>query len=828
MDPLKDYQRSRLALGDAVRDAVHVAREREDDLVEQECRRLLAKLAEDRFTLAVVGQFSRGKSTLMNAILGAAYLPTGVLPMTSVITTVRYGSRLRATFKRRGQMLPVTVPLAEVSALIAQNSSTRAQLQVTDVTIELPVELLRLGFAFVDTPGIGSQIGLNTATTRQFLPQADAVIFVTGFDSPLTEAEMTLLREVGGTGNPLYLVINKRDLVSVESCAEVMEFVSQAVNDIAPTPAPRVFGLSALQALQARESADTPLLGASGLREFESSLTTFLVAQKSSQFLRNSTAQTLAIIRRQRRDLSLGSAAAVDRTLVAEGFARRMDGLHQQQRELIRQIRHRVESALPTRLASQSKRWQAELRDRLDPLLSEARTPQSMDRFTDDRNAGILTSLERACLPAVKEWLGHQSAEVTELAIGLVSDQIGQLFDLASSPRALGADVAGMPLGEDRLDKGGWSARSVPPMAVPGVAWSITSETRGWPHLRAATRLAELRGHLPEIVDRAISSITVRASDDFMRLTTDWVDRLAQEVDARTQTAEQRFTHNLGTPGSAEHLGLLDALTTRLTSSLPALELHESLDTPDPESSTGSVALGERSPIAGQAGPGVEPCSVCARQKQMLIDYLRHAQFQLATREQDQRLHAQSRGFCPLHTWQYFEMASPLGVSAGYAMLADSTADALNTAASEESREGRPISQLAAAVAALATPRDGCPVCRALAEAESGEASRMANTVGDGGAEFPPLCLRHLALVLRAGPRTPDGRQMVRSLAARLRRNSEDMRSYALKREAFNQRLLTDEEANAHLESLQLLAGAPSLALSQAEHSGSLEFPEST
>jgi len=51
------------------------------------------RLAADRFQLAVAGQFSRGKSTLMNALPGAAYLPVGALAMTSVVTTVRYGSR---------------------------------------------------------------------------------------------------------------------------------------------------------------------------------------------------------------------------------------------------------------------------------------------------------------------------------------------------------------------------------------------------------------------------------------------------------------------------------------------------------------------------------------------------------------------------------------------------------------------------------------------------------------------------------------------------------------------------------------------------------------
>ncbi|MDN5765143.1 MAG: dynamin family protein [Humibacillus sp.] len=825
MDPLKDYQHSRLALADAVREVVHVARERQDDLVEQECRRLLAKLAEDRFTLAVVGQFSRGKSTLMNAILGGAYLPTGVLPMTSVITTVRYGSRLRATYQRRGHGLPITVPLAEVSNLITQNSVARTQLQVTDVTIELPVELLRLGFAFVDTPGIGSQIGVNTATTRQFLREADAVVFVTGFDSALTEAEMSILAEVGHSGNPLYLVINKRDLVSVESRNEVMEFVSQAVRHVAPTPASRVFGLSALQALKAHESTDTALLATSGLPEFESSLTTFLAAQKSSQFLRSCTTQALAIIRRQRRDLSISSRAGVDRTVVAEAFDARMSDVRARQCELVSEMRRRLESALPTRLASQSERWQAELRSQLNPLLSQAQAPQTRDRFAD---IDVLPMLEKATLPAVREWLGQRAAEATELAIGLVSGQIGQLLDLAGSPRALGAEIAGMPLGEDLLAKGGWSAESLPLLAVPGVSWALTSETRGWAHLRTASRLAELRSRLPNIVDHAISSITDRASADFIRLTTDWVDRLALVVADRTHTAELRFTHNLGTPGSAEHLRVLDELTTRLAGSLPDLQLHEPLDSPELEGASGPVALSEPRPSAGGAGRGVEPCVACSQQEQTLIDYLRYAQFRLATREQDQRLHAQSRGFCALHTWQYYEMASPLGVSAGYAMLAESTAAALSTAASEKSQGERSISELAEAVATLATPHDGCPVCHALAEAENAEARRIAKTVWPSGDEFPPLCLHHLALALKAGPRAADGRAMVRSLAARLRRDSEDMRSYALKREAFDQGLLTDEEALAHLASLQLLVGAPSLATSQAGRSGSLDFPEPT
>jgi ribosome biogenesis GTPase A len=73
---------------------------------------LVVQLAEDRFNLAVVGQFKRGKSSLMNAVLGRNLLPTGLLPLTSAITTLCYGSRERVMLNRQGFAWEQEVPLA--------------------------------------------------------------------------------------------------------------------------------------------------------------------------------------------------------------------------------------------------------------------------------------------------------------------------------------------------------------------------------------------------------------------------------------------------------------------------------------------------------------------------------------------------------------------------------------------------------------------------------------------------------------------------------------------------------------------------------------------
>ena len=83
---LKDYERAKFALADLLR-ALPWTSARAEPL-----RAMFARLAEDRFNLVVVGRFSRGKSSLMNALLGQAWLPTGILPLTSVVTAVSYGS----------------------------------------------------------------------------------------------------------------------------------------------------------------------------------------------------------------------------------------------------------------------------------------------------------------------------------------------------------------------------------------------------------------------------------------------------------------------------------------------------------------------------------------------------------------------------------------------------------------------------------------------------------------------------------------------------------------------------------------------------------------
>jgi predicted GTPase len=102
---LPEYTETKLKLASIAEVLLTIARERKDDERVHTIQRLLADLAEDAFRLAVVGKYNRGKSSLMNAMLGHDWLPTGILPLTSVITTVRYGENPRVVIRTEGSSL---------------------------------------------------------------------------------------------------------------------------------------------------------------------------------------------------------------------------------------------------------------------------------------------------------------------------------------------------------------------------------------------------------------------------------------------------------------------------------------------------------------------------------------------------------------------------------------------------------------------------------------------------------------------------------------------------------------------------------------------------
>ncbi len=293
---LKDYDHLKLQLGSICQRFLYLIDRQANHEIERSCRDVLAGLAEDRFTLAVVGQFNRGKSSLMNAILGLDRLPVGVVPLTSVITKVSYGNPERVLIEYEGSQMKGEVALNELADYVTEAGNPGNQRHIAAAELQLPSEFLRRGLFFVDTPGVGSAIAENTATTESFLPEADAVIFVTSFDSPLGREELEFLQKVREHVRKVFFVVNKLDLIAPEQRSHVMAFIRNRLEHEIGIREPRVFPVSALVGLQAKIAGSTQKLMESGLPPLEESLIQFLTTEKTGEFLARSCDRVLSLM----------------------------------------------------------------------------------------------------------------------------------------------------------------------------------------------------------------------------------------------------------------------------------------------------------------------------------------------------------------------------------------------------------------------------------------------------------------------------------------------------------------------------------------------------
>jgi GTP-binding protein EngB required for normal cell division len=281
---LRAYEQRKFALAEVLRSASGLL-PREEHSQHQRIRDLQARLAEDRFNLVVVGRFSRGKTSLMNAVLGSDPLPTGIVPLTSVITTVTYGSREQVVLEYQDRGFRAQIPLKALSEYITQVGNPGNSKKIKVAEVHLPAEILRRGFFFVDTPGLGSAIPENTRTTESFLPEADAFLLVTGYESPLSEDEVRFLRGASSSARRIFFVLNKQDTVNTEEREQALAYVHQQLRALFDHDMPAVFSVSARDGLRAKQEHDQQLLELSGLPQLEEKLVEFLLSEKSSEFL---------------------------------------------------------------------------------------------------------------------------------------------------------------------------------------------------------------------------------------------------------------------------------------------------------------------------------------------------------------------------------------------------------------------------------------------------------------------------------------------------------------------------------------------------------------
>lgn len=226
-----------------------VARELELERSVRDAETLADRVAAGRFYVACVGQFKRGKSTLLNALVNDPILPTGFVPVTAVPTVLRYGAVRAARVRIEGADWRAIDP-AQVVEYVSEARNPQNAKRVDGVEVLLPSPLLSSGMCLVDTPGLGSVFSGNTEMTRAFIPHIDAAIVVFGADPPLAADELALVDELSHHIDAMLFALNKADRVSDDERAATSEFARSMLERQLGRAIGKIFQVSAIDVLR--------------------------------------------------------------------------------------------------------------------------------------------------------------------------------------------------------------------------------------------------------------------------------------------------------------------------------------------------------------------------------------------------------------------------------------------------------------------------------------------------------------------------------------------------------------------------------------------------
>jgi len=193
-----------------------------DDRLRRDIRELKSKAQQEKFYLVMVGSFKRGKSSLINAMLGVQLAPVAVVPLTALITLFEYADEPFAEVHFLHQP-PRRISLDEISAYVTEAGNPENTRQVAYVRIGYPSPLLR-NMSIVDTPGIGSAFEHNTQTTLSFVPKIDAAVFVLSADTPISKADLGFLQTLNEQVPRICFVLNKADLLTEDELQAMLQY----------------------------------------------------------------------------------------------------------------------------------------------------------------------------------------------------------------------------------------------------------------------------------------------------------------------------------------------------------------------------------------------------------------------------------------------------------------------------------------------------------------------------------------------------------------------------------------------------------------------------
>lgn len=403
------------------------------DLEMDEARKSLAqsreKLESHRFAVGIMGEFKRGKSTVINSLLEQEIMPADILPCSATMNRVTYDMQPHAELRMQDgsvRRIKVEELTDYVTKLTSENESRAAE--VDEAVVYYPCRFCQNGVDIVDTPGLNDDERMNKIS-EEVIPKLDAVIMVIVPGSPfsMSEAEFVRNKLMSSDLGRLIFLVNKIDTIRrpddrarvvegiktkiketvLEKMADLYGEDSQQYKDAQmKLGSIRIFPFSALDALDGKRDGDQELIEKSGTRPFEDALTRMLTEERGALEL----GTPISVLQRTSLEVAKNIATRRDAMAMDEGEfeARRKAALEQIQNlraekkaeaKRLKQRAKEVQSDLSSRTAQfypQLEQRMLAVVDSYNPVPERFAKPAGQKEGTEELQKMVTTEMNNA------------------------------------------------------------------------------------------------------------------------------------------------------------------------------------------------------------------------------------------------------------------------------------------------------------------------------------------------------------------------------------------------------------------------------------------------
>lgn len=261
-------------------------------------------LKEDSFNIVIVGEFSRGKSTFINALLGKQILPSSTKPTTIMINRISFGEEpeFNLHFRNSNNIKKITEEeFKDITAKLEPedyddesevndyNENLKLISSISYADIKYPTEICKQGIEIIDTPGTNDLDQAREEITFNFIPKSDIAILLLSANQILSQSEVNFIKEriLVNDIKKVFFVVNFKDrLEAKEDQDKVILYAKEHLKEIIDNP--RIFMVSARQALNFKRKENGEIfngivpetLKETGFDEIEKAITNYLINER--------------------------------------------------------------------------------------------------------------------------------------------------------------------------------------------------------------------------------------------------------------------------------------------------------------------------------------------------------------------------------------------------------------------------------------------------------------------------------------------------------------------------------------------------------------------